>query len=225
MPRGDIPGWRQVLADDFTENALGSGWGAYEGPIPSMPGGVWRRSHVTVRDGKLRLLGHREGTDWVTGGVMNFAQAKTTYGRYEVRFRMDAGNGVKYAILTWPQSNVWPADGEIDFAEDGGGARTGTAATVHYARDGHQIIQRTAGGDFSVWHTVGVEWTPGRLVYTLDGVPWATVDTPFAPSKPMNLAIQTEAAKTCTQWMTCIDATTPAHVDLEVDWVAVYVRS
>jgi beta-glucanase (GH16 family) len=87
----------------------------------------------------------------------------------------------------------------------------------------HQIAQRSFAGDFSQWHTLGVRWLPGRLVYTIDGQEWASVVSPNLPTKPMNLAIQTEANNDCTlTWATCVDGTTPANVNLEVDWVAVY---
>jgi hypothetical protein len=225
MPRGDLADWKQVFADDFEGTSLAKGWGAYNGDISSTPGGLWKPSHVRVQNGLLRLLGYQEANRWVTGGLMNTGAATTSYGKYEVRFRADNGNGVKYAILLWPDTNVWPDDGEIDFAEDDGGVRDGFSATVHYVSGGsHQTIQRQLKGDFSVWHTVGVEWSPSGLVYTLDGKAWATVSTTHTPSVAMNLVIQTEAATTCSEFMTCVDASTPSTVAVEVDWVTAYVR-
>jgi Glycosyl hydrolases family 16 len=225
MPVGDLAGWRQVLADDFPGTTLQYGWGKYSGDIPSWEGGVWDPAHVVVRDGKLILQGYEDDGVWKTGGVMNWVQAETLYGRYEVRFRMDRANGVKYCVLLWPKSNIWPGDGEIDFAEDGGGDRSGLTATLIYSLDGtsRSQIQRYLAGEFSEWHTLGVEWGPGRLVYIVDGSSWSTVETPNTPSKPMRLAIQTETG-TCqnVSWQTCRDATTPALVNMEVDWVVVY---
>lgn len=225
VPVGDLTYWRQVFWDDFTGSSLGHGWGEYNGTIPSMPGGEWDPSHVDVSDGKLKLLTQNVGGQWTSGGVMNHVQAQTTYGKYEVRFRMDKAPGVKYAILLWPKSGTWPQDGEIDFAEDGGGSRTGTTATVHWGPNqaSKEMIQRQLKGDFSQWHTLGVEWYWDKLTYTLDGKAWATVYTKNTPSKPMNLAIQTEAGS-CGEWMTCVTSATPKTTTLEVDWVSVYVR-
>jgi len=219
-------GWTQVYAEDFSGTELGTGWFKYSGAIPSMPGGTWSPSQVQVTQGKLRLLTANVNGQWTSGGVMNNAQARTTYGKYLVRFRMDKANGVKYALLLWPASKQWPMDGEIDFAEDGGGDRSASTATVIWGQDSasREQIQRRVTADFSSWHTVGVEWTPGQLVYTLDGTPWATVQTQNAPSKPMDLALQTEAGS-CNEWITCLDSTTPATTVLEVDWVAVYRRA
>ena len=39
------------------------------------------------------------------------------YGRYAVRFKADPIDGYKIAWLLWPDSRVWPRDGEIDFPE------------------------------------------------------------------------------------------------------------
>jgi len=219
------PGWTQIYRDDFTGTSLGAGWGEYAGAIPSTPGGVWSRSMVQVTDGKLRLNTSKVNGVWTSGGVMNSSSARTTYGKYEVRFRMAKANGVKYALLLWPASKQWPMDGEIDFAEDGGGARTTTSGTLHWGTtSNHQQAQRHARADFSHWHTVGVEWTPGKVTFTLDGAPYGTIQSSHAPTKPMDLALQAEAGS-CGHWMTCTDSTTPAWTALEIDWVAVYTRS
>jgi beta-glucanase (GH16 family) len=214
--------WKQVYVENFSGSGLSSGWGAYSGSIPSMPGGRWDPSHVEVADGKLRLLTSKVNGQWTSGGVMNSVQARTTYGKYLVRFRMDKAPGVKYALLLWPASGEWPMDGEIDFAEDGGGSRGSTSGTMHWGTtSNHQQVQRRVSANFSNWHTVGVEWTPSKLVYTLDGKAWGTVKSPYAPTKPMNLALQTEAGS-CNTWMTCVNSSTPQTTALEVDWVAVY---
>ena len=226
VPVGDRPGWRQVWSDDFSGTELGHGWGAYSGAIPSMPLGVWDPSHVVVRDGKLTLRGYREGSGFVTGGVMNTVGGQSTYGKYEVRFRMNKGNGVKYVALLWPKSGIWPGDGEIDFVEDGGGDRSSATGTVIWSDNGKdkEQLQHEVFSDFSQWHTLGVEWTPGKLVYTLDGHTWGAVESTNVPDGPMSLALQTEAGS-CNQWMTCLDSSTPMNVDMEIDWVSVWAQA
>lgn len=229
MPIGDKPGWRQVLADDFNGASLGTGWGKYSGNIPSMPGGVWDPARVEVADSRLKLHAANRGDGtWTSGGAAQTGAAKRTFGKWEMRMRMTKGNGVKYAALLWPSNGTWPVDGEIDFAEDGGGDRSGTSATTHYAGpdgSGHYIVQRHIDVDMSQWQNIGVEWTPGKIVYTLNGQPWANVTTPPAaiPDGPMFFAIQTEAnTRGATQWMTTVDSTTPPLVTCEVDWLVVY---
>lgn len=222
MPQGDLTGWKQVMAEDFSRPALPSGWGAYHGAPGGNPRGWWEQSRVAVRDGSLRLSGafDRNGT-YTTGGVMAWA-ARTTYGKYEVRFRVTKAAGATYALLLWPSTGTWPSAGEIDFAEDGGGDRATTTATLHSGANDDRV-QRTLDADFSSWQTVGVEWTPRRLVYTLNGRPWATVAGAAVPSGPMDLALQLEAGRG-DQWRPAPTAATPAST-LEVDWAVAYRRA
>ena len=120
------------------------------------------------------------------------------------------------------RTGSWPP--EIDFAEDGGGNRQTTTATLHYG-SGNTQVQRSVNADFTQWHTLGVEWTPGKLVYTLDGQPWATVTNPNVPSRPMVLAMQTQVWGCGIAGYDCPDASTPASSDVDVDWVVAYARA
>jgi beta-glucanase (GH16 family) len=223
MPTGDLPGWKNVFSDDFNGTALDSrSWGAYSGQPGGDPGGLWDPSHVVVHDGVLELQTYRDpvfGNRWVSGGLSSARALKQTYGKYLVRFRMDPGYGIAGIMLLWPSNDVWPP--EIDFAEDGGGARDETTATLHYGATDAQIA-RSVKGDFRAWHTIGIEWGPGHLNYTLDGAVWGTLSTSRIPAEPMEMDIQTQAG-TCGQVDTpCPNASTPAHINLQVDWVVAY---
>ena len=146
------------------------------------------------------------------------------YGSYDVRFRMDAGYGIASVLLLWPTADHWPP--EIDFAENGGAStiRDRMTATLHYGED-DRIIQHQVRGDFTRWHTMGVEWTPGRLVYTLDGAPWATVEHAGVPDEEMELAAQTQAGSEGDVWSPAPNALTPLVVDMEIDWVVAYAMA
>jgi beta-glucanase (GH16 family) len=123
-------------------------------------------------------------------------------------------------ILLWPVRD-WPP--EIDFAENGGTttARGSMAATLHHGEENHQI-QRRVRADFTRWHRMGVEWTPGKLVYTLDGRTWGTVESRHVPDEPMELDIQTQTGACGDRCAPCPNASTPALVEMEVDWVKAY---
>ena len=229
MPTGDLRGWQMVLADDFNGSSLNtSSWGAYHGQPGGDPGGCWDPSHVVVQGGILNLLSYQDlaakaaegcSSAWVSGGVSSAHALKQAFGKYEVRFRIDAGDGIGYSVLLWPSDEHWPP--EIDFAEDGGGNRSQINATLHYGANDNQI-SRTWKVDMTQWHTLGVEWTPGRLVYTLDGNEWGQTSTSQVPAQLMELDIQTQAG-TCGQIDTpCPDAGTPQHVVMQVDWVVAY---
>jgi beta-glucanase (GH16 family)/GT2 family glycosyltransferase len=216
--------WRRVFADDFSRGFDRRRWGRYSGQPGGDPGGWWDPSHVRVRHGVLRLETYRDrrfGGRWVSGGVSSARALKQTYGRYRVRFRMDRGRGVAAVLLLWPVRDHWPP--EIDFAEDGGrtGARSSMAATLHYGAADHQV-QRSIRRDFTRWHTMGVDWLPGRLRYSIDGHVWATVRHRGVPAEPMELDLQTQAGTCGDRWAPCPDASTPRRVTMEVDRVVAY---
>jgi beta-glucanase (GH16 family) len=218
------PGWHRVFFDDFTLGLRPSKWGRYSGQPGGDPGGWWAPSHAVVNHGVLSLKTYRDprfGGRWVSAGVSSARGLKQKYGKYEVRLRIDRGKGVAAVVLLWPVRNQWPP--EIDFAEDGGATsgRRSLSATLHYGADDTQI-QRTAHADFTRWHTVGVEWTPGRLVYTLDGRRWAVVTHPRVPAQAMELDLQSQAGTCGDRYTPCPDSTTPSSVDVQIDWVAVY---
>jgi beta-glucanase (GH16 family) len=221
---GGGPRWKRVFADDFEKGLRRSWWGTYSGQPGGDPGGWWAPSHVVVRDGVLHLETYRDprfGGRWVSGGLSSARALKQTYGKYKVRFRMDRGKGVAAILLLWPVADKWPP--EIDFAEDGGEthARRSMSATLHYGEEDHQI-QRSVRVNLSRWHVVGVEWTPGKLVYTLDGKRWGVVRSRHVPDEPMEMAIQTQAGTCGDRYAPCPDETTPSHVDMQVDWVVAY---
>ncbi len=223
MPSDPVPGWRQVFADDFVGSTLASrDWFAYSGQPAGDPAGWFDPKHVSLSDGELVIKGYSDPADankWATGGIQ--ARVGQTYGKYLVRFRFDAGTGVAHAILLVPADHTWPP--EVDFSEDNGGDKQTVTTTMHYRTPDSltHMIHNQVPVDLTQWHTLGVEWMPGRLVYTLDGTDWATITNTYVSTIPMVLCIQTQAWASG-NWEHGIDATTPANVNLYVDWVVVY---
>jgi beta-glucanase (GH16 family) len=219
-------GWHRVFVDDFGHGLSSARWGRYSGQPQGDPGGWWDPSHVVVRRGVLRLETYRDrrfGNRWVSGGVSSGPGLQQRYGKYEVRFRVDGGKGVAAVLLLFPSANHWPP--EIDFAEHGGEnrRRNHMAATLHYGvRPDDRQTQRIVQADFTRWHTMGVEWTPGELAYTLDGRRWAVVSSPDVPSEPMELDMQTQAGTCGDRYAPCPDASTPARVTMQIDRVVAY---
>lgn len=230
MPVGDIVGWHQVFTDDFTGTRLNtSNWDPYSGQPGGDPVGWWARSHVIVNDCLLTLKGYKDTVAkpgvFVTGGIGMIDTHAQTYGKYLVRMRADKGDGISAIALLWPQPDVWPP--EVDFYEDGGGKRNSMSATLHCGSNGNdtcQVEKNLARYDFSKWHTFGVEWTDGKLVYSIDGTTWATVIDSKVPSIPMVLDLQSQAL-TCSQDNTCLDSSTPVEVNMQVDWVVAYAQA
>lgn len=218
------PRWHRVFVDDFTRGLDPSRWGRYHGQPAGDPGGWWAPSHVVVKHGILQLQTYRDPRlqgRWVSGGLSSSRALKQTYGKYQVRFRMQRGKGIAGIILLWPARDVWPP--EIDFAENAGetSARSSITASLHHGRDNRQI-QRTVHAEFTRWHTAGVEWTPGQLVYTLDGRRWGVVRSSHVPDEPMELDLQTQAGTCGDRYAPCPDASTPPRVTMQIDRVVAY---
>ena len=224
MPVGNTPGWRQVFSDDFNDRTLDSSrWRLYWGKPGGDPGGWFDPRHVAVSRGMLVISAYRDRRDgrrWATGGLSSSPGLVQTYGNYLVRFRLDPGIGVGHAALLMPADNSWPP--EVDFSEDNGSGRTGTLATLHYGkRDAHSDAS-LGSVNLTQWHTLGVQWTPGKLQYTIDGRIWKTMAGSAVPAVPMVLDIQTQTWPCSGTWGRCPNARTPRVVRMYVDWVAAY---
>jgi beta-glucanase (GH16 family) len=130
------------------------------------------------------LRGYPVDGRYVTGGFM-LNSVTQTYGKYVVRARFQRSSVVQHAMLLWPTSG-WPP--EVDFSE--GPTSKGVMATSHWGSTNSQVHAFKAI-DMTRWHTYGVEWTPTRLVYTIDGAAWAVMTGAAVPHQTMRLAIQT----------------------------------
>ncbi|CAM3056051.1 glycoside hydrolase family 16 protein [Corallococcus sp. ZKHCc1 1396] len=231
MPVGDLTNWRQVFTDDFTTTvpvgqfpaAVSSKWGVYlDGWKDTSKHGTYSPSTVvSIQNGVLNKYLHTvNGVHRVAAVLPKIPGATASgglpAGRFAVRFKADPVPGYKTAWLLWPDSEVWPRDGEIDFPE---GDLDGTISGFMHRQNG------TSGGDqdavstsarYTSWHTAVIEWTPGRCRFILDGT--VILDkTSRVPTTPMHWVLQTE---------TDLSGTAPsssAAGNVQIDWVAVWV--
>ena len=233
---GAIPGWTETFTDDFASPSSLSNYTEY-GDLATDPdgsGSCFSASHDVVTGGELVIRGYQDpaaiaangcvgDTNQIVTGGLKLTTNSQLYGKYEVRMRMDNGQGVSLVAALWPTSDAWPP--EIDFTEDNGAApRALDTATEHWGTwESPSESYVTLPVDLSQWHTVGVEWTPGKIVYTMDGTPWATETNANVSDVPMQLALQTEAWQCgANSWEQCANSSTPAEVDMDVAWIAVY---
>jgi Glycosyl hydrolases family 16 len=230
MPVGDLPGWRQIVADDLLyavalgsfPSAVSSTWGDYPDGWPDTTGhGTYMPSKVvSISGGVLDMWVHTEnGVHMVAVPYPLLPGASAAngmlYGRYVVRFRSDPVAGYKTAWLLWPDSETFPRDGEIDFPE---GNLNGTmCAYMHHqgatsASDQDRFCTATT---YTSWHTAVIEWLPATVRFSLDDKTIGT-STSRIPNTPMHWVLQTETAT---------DGAVPsdsASGHVQVDWVAVY---
>ena len=202
--------WRLSFSDDFKGTHIDErSWAVYGKDGPKGPH-CWDSRNITVSGGlaTLKVLPGTKCDGYSASGMCACPVTTQVYGKFEVRMKATVGNS-KITLLMWPDGD-WPP--EIDFAEfptDGDGMlRQSFNETLHYSSQNLQIHSKTVA-NMTVWHTVGLEWSPGRIVYTLDGRVIHTV-TEHVPTVLMWMGIQTDGSKD----------STPAFT--YVDWVHVY---
>lgn len=119
-------------------------------------------------------------------------KAQWKYGRFEVRARLPKGQGTWPAIWMLPVDNAygpWAASGEIDILEAvnlgaacpecPGGKDDRVLGTLHFG--GVSLRHMHKGEEFHYppildgkFHTFELTWQPGKMVWSVDGKPYAT---------------------------------------------------
>ncbi|MFI6318972.1 glycoside hydrolase family 16 protein [Nonomuraea sp. NPDC050556] len=169
---------------------------------------------TSVSGGVLRLKGGFYGGKDLSGGLST--RAAQEYGRWEVRFKAETGAGYTPVVLLMPYDRGEYS--EIDFAEIIDPKRQGGGIFVH---GGQEQAQKQLRADFTQWHTVAVDWLPGRLTFWLDGRKVWDYSGAYVPEgRRMGLALQNDVV--CNQWSPCRNSSTPDTVSMYVDWVKIY---
>jgi beta-glucanase (GH16 family) len=208
--------WPLLAADEFTDPVLNPAtWQPYDG---GAAGALGKRSesNLVVSDGTLKVVARG-----LTSGGLAW-QPGQTHGRWEVRARTEPGAGYRPAVLLWPDSDDWPAGGEIDFLDAPDPERATTSFVVHHGPQ-NTLDGVTVTGDFTQWHTYAVEWAPDHVAGFVDGQEvYRTTDLAKIPTGPMRLTIQQDIGPSPDGWTPAMDDTTPPQVQMEIDWVRIY---
>ncbi|MFT4029248.1 MAG: glycoside hydrolase family 16 protein [Protaetiibacter sp.] len=204
-------GWGTVAGGDefaYTGAPSSSNWSVYDS-VGHAGNGVRSPSAFSVSGGVVRVSGDANGT---TGGMAARFDS-STYGKWEVRMRVSQRDP-KYhpVLLLWPNSNSWPCDGEVDFAE--GWAATDVVNFVLISGCEKTVTRTNQTIDQTAWHNYAVEWNSTTMIGYIDGVEFFRDTTAsHLPPGPMHLCIQLD-------WFPDGSATSPSW--MEVDWVRFY---
>lgn len=231
--QGDVP------IGAFPGPAYSEKWSAgYKDGTPDTAGqkgvksGYYPSKVLSVRNGKLDWYLHSEnGTSMGAAPSPKIPSESTVpsrdpsllprhnsllYGRISVRFKADSLRGFKIAWLLWPDSGVWPRDGEIDFPE-GDLAKSFYGAAHYRGNDPSASDMFRSGTDITAWHVATIEWSPGKVEFILDGKSLGA-STTATPNTPMHYILQTESCLPV-----CPAPQTAGHVYL--DWIAIWKRA
>ncbi|MCB0964518.1 MAG: glycoside hydrolase family 16 protein [Acidimicrobiales bacterium] len=216
------------FADEFDGTSLGRAWHPNRWFSSVCAAGAtsgeqqwYRPGAATVSDGTLVLTatagqnscneGSWSGTrpyasGWVqTGGVRSPSRTtppgyQFTFGRVDVRFKVDAGAGLWPAIWLLSAgtpradgSHPYPSRPEIDVLELYGDQPDLWKFHLHStATDGSLLDpgSRTVGPDTSSgWHVASVEWRSDHITWFVDGTPAWTYRGPGIPQEPLYLIL------------------------------------
>lgn len=177
--------WSYDIGDGFysyDENKWITGWGNKELQYyTNAP------SNVFVRDGHLHLRAVKEsyqGKGYTSGRITTMNRDGTelfskTYGRFEFRAKLPVGQGIWPALWMLPRDfsyGGWAASGEIDVLEARGQKPHETNSTLHYGSqwDANAYSGGTykfpQGQSIADFHVYAVEWEPGEIRFSVDGV-------------------------------------------------------
>jgi beta-glucanase (GH16 family) len=149
--------------------AVGGGVLRIEARREQVPNPQWRAG---TRDWRYS----RRTADYTSGSLVS--REPLQFGRVEVVARTPGGAGVWPAV--WLVHEAQGLYGEIDMLEAVGKHPDTLFAGVHYGRDPrtrkHRNDSRVIPGFEGRWHTHTLEWTPERIVVSLDGKPWFAFD-------------------------------------------------
>jgi beta-glucanase (GH16 family) len=202
--------WRLIFNEEFKGTTLNtSRWstryldrGNGDLQFSNRPNGEhqwYKRRNVKVGGGLLKLVALRERTvSPYSGRVFNYSSGMITskpslnflYGYMEARVKFPKGSGLWPAFWTWSSDPAF-ATPEIDVAEFFGDNPRRLYLIYHLMAGGAAAKILTATDWTAKWHTVGVDWAPGRQTWYVDGVRrWTVSDNANRPMYLVtNLAI------------------------------------
>jgi beta-glucanase (GH16 family)/lysophospholipase L1-like esterase len=159
-----------------------------------------RTNNVTVEGGVLKLTAHRETytgqgpwmsapktTQYTSGLVESLNKVEPQYGKIEASMKIPRGAGLWPAFwmmgVDYFTGAGWPLCGEIDIMEYSGASGGFTAAfhtgAYNYLNGGGgvQNVQGFSLSDYdTAFHVYGIEWTPTRVAFYVDGRVILTAD-------------------------------------------------
>ena len=236
----EINGWNVDYFEGFDASFEDTKWGHYGWGDPAVGHGamgVMSQKNSFVENGALVIRTQYQDGQWSAGGASSADAFAASRGRWEVRAKFPRAKGIGYAMLLWPEDEVWPP--EIDFAE---GRVNGpqVSGTYHWGEpdpDKHKQEQRVFDNpDMNGWHTYGAIVEDGYIAFTFDGQEWGRITRENVgediTNKRMWFGVQTGAMDpngSANQYETVDGGVpgplTPAVSDIQIDYVAHYTKN
>ncbi len=171
------------------------------------------------------LLENANGQEYLSGVMTTYDAFKFTYGYVEARLQVPLGQGLwpAFWLLNAYYNNDKP---EIDIMEFIGDNQDVVYHTYHYFdSDGNLRSTEsmpTKGIDFPAeYHTYGVEWLPGTIIYYIDGIERHRVVDSKVSQEEMYIILNTALGG---WWPGSPDETTEFPAQYKIDYVRAYQK-
>lgn len=171
------------------------------------------------------LLEKAQDQPYLSGVLTSYDAFKFTYGFVETRAKVVSGQG--YWPAFWLLNAYYDKDKpEIDIMEHIGDDQDVVYHTYHYY-DSEGVLRSTktdpsVGVDFPAeFHTYAVEWSPGRIIYYVDGIEQHRIEDPKVSSEEMYIIANTAIGG---WWPGSPDETTPFPGEYKIDYIRAYQR-
>ncbi|MBX9790984.1 MAG: family 16 glycosylhydrolase [Pirellulales bacterium] len=225
---GVTQNWTLTMAEEFSGTALdASRWSPNYFWSPTVINGElqdYLPQQVSVSGGICTLRAERAGARYNSGVISSFGKFSQAYGFFEARLKWPGGPGTWPAFWLYAEDRSWPP--EIDIMEANGYRPRMTWPNYHWLDGATQRSDPTyidTGVDLTAgFHTYGLLWQPGLLVWYVDGQEVKRVSGSHVTSQPMHLNLNLAIAPPGNPGMPTPDATTAFPSQMQIDYVRVW---
>lgn len=166
---------------------------------------------------------------YTSGMIDTYHEFSQTYGYFEMRAKMPAGQGLWPAFWLLREDNTWPP--ELDVMEMVGRWRYSLVTTVHSQVSGTNKLSSnhyttsagtTVANMTTGFHTYGVDWEPNTITWYFDGQKVFQAATPADMNKPMYMLANLAVGG---YWPGSPNSTTPFPAQMQIDYIRAYEPS
>jgi beta-glucanase (GH16 family) len=223
-------GWNLTFSDEFNGTSFDTAvWDTqytfgctnndelecYQAGNVSVSGG---QAHLTAK--KQTVTSGGQTFNYTSGLIQNKKSFTQTYGYFEARMKIPAGQGFWPAFWTLPSNNSWPP--EIDITEILANNPNVTHMTLHWGSNNSSQGSTWTGPDFSQgFHVFAVDWEPGVVTWYVDGVQRYQIQSSNVPTIPMYLLVNLAVGGS---WPGNPDSSTVFPNNMDIDYVRVYTK-
>lgn len=189
--------WELVFEENFDGDKVNTEvWSIYDGPGHAGHG-LRSPEAFTVEDGILVITGQMKDGKVVSGGMAHRENyLYNTRWEFKARCEEDPGKTMSGVVLTWPESNIWPDNGELDIFETlCRHPRRPLHSFFHYGPDNSQT-HKEYDVDATQWQEMALEWFEDAIYVYLNGeLAYTVTDKEVIPSWPHHICLQLDAFK------------------------------